>query len=166
MNTIFRRRSIRRYTGEEVSSPMVEKLLKAGMCAPSAGNERPWHFIVVRDQGMLGELAGMSPYAKMVADAAVAIAVCGDLDLEKHKGFWVQDCAAATQNILLEAEELKLGAVWLGVYPVPDRVDFLKKAFCLPESVIAFALIAIGHPAEKKECVERYDGSRVHREKW
>lgn len=166
MEALFRRRSIRKYTHEEVSDDLIKRLLEAGMAAPSAGNQQPWQFVVIKNKDTLANLTETSPYSKMTKDAGVAILVCGDLGNERHPGFWVQDCSAATQNILIEAEELGLGAVWLGIYPIDGRMAFLKKALRIPEKVFPFALIAIGHPAESKPPADRYDESRVHYEHW
>ena len=102
----------------------------------------------------------------MLKDAPLAIVVCGDERLERYKGFWVQDCSAATQNLLLAAHALGLGAVWLGVYPVQQRVEKTQDLLGLPEGVIPLAIIALGHPAERKPPADRYDASRVHRNRW
>jgi nitroreductase len=166
MNTIRQRRSIRKYTTAEVPEEVLTNLLEAAMCAPSAGNQRPWQFIVIRNRAMLQMLAEVSPYAKMLSGAAAAILVCGDLTQERHAGFWVQDCAAATENILLEATELGLGAVWLGIYPREDRVAYLRKTLHIPEQMMPFALIPVGYPAETKETLHRYEEARVHWEQW
>jgi nitroreductase len=166
MNAIFRRRSIRKYTADAVSDDVIKKLLEAGMSAPSAGNQRPWQFVVVKDKATLTKLADVSPYAKMTAHAAAAILVCGDLEREAHKGFWVQDCSAATENMLIEVEDQCLGAVWLGIYPREDRVQSIRQLLQIPEQVIPFALIPVGYPAETKVTPSRYDASRVHYERW
>ena len=102
----------------------------------------------------------------MLKDAPLAIVVCGDERLERYKGFWVQDCSAATQNLLLAAHAVGLGAVWLGVYPVQQRVAKTQDLLGLPEGVIPLAIIAVGHPAERKPPADRYDASRVHRNSW
>jgi nitroreductase len=96
MKEIFKRRSIRKYKDKKVEKEKIEKLLKAAVAAPSAGNEQPWHFVVIRDRNILNHLAEVHPYAKMLKDAPLAVAVCGDLNKQRHEGFWVQDCAAAT----------------------------------------------------------------------
>ena len=166
MNAILKRRSIRKYAQTEVPDDLIKKLLEAGMSAPSAGNERPWQFVVVKDKETLAKLADASPYAKMTKDAPVAILVCGDLNLEHHQGFWVQDCSAATENILIEVEDLHLGAVWIGIYPVAERVEYLRKVLSIPNQVIPFALIPVGYPAETKVTPSRYDASRVHYDRW
>lgn len=163
---ILTRRSVRRYTAQDVEEKDVRKLLEAGMSAPSAGNERPWHFVVIRDRGTLEAVMEFHPYAKMLKECAGAIMVCGDPSLEKYPGFWVQDCSAATENMLIMAVELGLGAVWLGIYPIEDRVRGLQKLVGVPEGVVPFALVPFGHPAEERKLVDRYDGDRVHREIW
>lgn len=136
------------------------------MAAPSAGNERPWHFVVIRDRRLLDDIIGVHPYAQMLKQSPVAILVCGDPSLEKYPGFWAQDCAAATENMLVMAVQLELGAVWLGIYPIEERVNGLRRLLGLPENVIPFALVPFGHPDEEKKVVDRYDEGRVHRDGW
>jgi nitroreductase len=160
------RRSIRAYTDEPVTDDQVRRLLEAAMAAPSAGNEQPWHFVVVRDAKLREQVPTIHPYSAMVRQAPVAILVCGDPTLEKHKGYWVQDCSAATENILVEGVQLGLGAVWLGIHPVAERVEAFRRLFGLPEHVIPLALIAVGHPAEEKPPADRFDAARVHDDHW
>lgn len=166
MNSIFKRRSIRKYTSEKVSEDTVKELLKAGMSAPSAANEQPWEFIVIRDREILKEIIDVHGYAAMLKEADVAIAVCGNINRDKVGGFWVQDCSAATENILIEAQELGLGAVWLGVYPLEERVNPIKKILKLPESITPLSIISIGYPAEHKAESNYYDESRIHYNNW
>jgi len=167
MDAIFTRRSVRRFTAQSVSEESITKVLAAAMAAPSAGNEQPWHFIVVKEKAALKKVSECSPYARAAQDAPVCIVVCGDLSLDKYKGaYWVQDCSAAVENMLLEVQNLGLGAVWLGVYPEEERVGFLKRYFSLPEHVIPFAAIPIGFPAQTLPPADRYDPKRVHQEKW
>ena len=166
MKEIFERRSIRKYTGKEVSDESIKELLKAAMAAPSAGNQQPWDFIVVKDRTVLNEIPKVHQYAQMLKEAPVAIIVCGVLEREKHVGYWMQDCAAAIENILIEAQFLGLGAVWLGVYPREDRVSGLKKLLEIPENVIPIAVISIGYPAESKEASQRYYENKIHINKW
>jgi len=166
MKEIFERRSIRRYTSEPVSEEQLTKLLKAAMAAPSAGNEQPWEFIVVRDRMLLNKIADVHPYASMLREAPLAVIICGDHKREKYNGFWVQDCSAATENLLIEAQSLGLGAVWLGVYPNENRVKDLKKLFNIPEHVTPLCVVAVGHPGERKEPADRYDSSRIHNDRW
>ncbi|OQA21435.1 MAG: Albonoursin synthase [Actinobacteria bacterium ADurb.Bin346] len=167
MKEIFERRSIRKYAEKDVPDWMITELLKAAMSAPSAGNEQPWEFIIIKEKSTLDKISRFHPYAQMLPDASAAIVVLGDLDKEKHPGYWVQDCAAAVENMLIEAQYLELGAVWLGIYPREERVDNLKKLLGVPEKIIPLAIISLGFPAENKSpSVERYDEKRVHLEKW
>ena len=162
----FRRTSIRSYLPQPVSEEAIRTLLQAGMAAHSAGDQRPWHFVVIQDQDVRNRIAEIDPFAHMVPQSPTAILVCGDPTLQKHAGFWVQDCAAATENILIEAHLLGLGTVWLGVYPAEGRVQSLRRLLGLPENVIPFALVPVGYPAEHREPAHRYDNSRVHRGCW
>jgi nitroreductase len=167
INAIFTRRSIRKYTLEPISKEVIDILLKAAMSAPSAGNEQPWHFVVISDRQILDEVPKFHEYSSMLIDAPIAIAVCGDLLLQKYKPqFWVQDCSAATENMLIAANGMGLGAVWLGIYPIANRVERMSKLLRLPENIITLCLVAIGHPAESKPPAERYDPSRVHKDNW
>jgi nitroreductase len=136
------------------------------MAAPSAGNQQPWEFIVVTDKEVLNNITKIHPNFQMLTEAALAIIVCADLVKEVHTGCWVQDCAAATENILIEAKHLGFGSVWLGVYPREDRVTGIKKLFNLPEKVMPLSIVSIGYPAEEKEPSNRYDESRIHINKW
>jgi len=166
MDPVLSRRSVREYTAQPVSDDMLHTLLKAAMVAPSAGDERPWHFVVIDDQRIKEKIPEIHRFAPMAPNAPVALLVCGDENLQKHHGFWVQDCAAATENILIEAQQLGLGAVWLGVYPVEGRVQGFRRLLDIPEHVVPFALVLVGHPAEHKKPANRYDESRVHKDSW
>ena len=167
MKEIFERRSIRKYTDKDVSDETVKELLKAAMAAPSAGNQQTWDFIVVKDRALLNEIPKFHPNAQMLIEAPAAIIVCGVLEREKkYAGYWVQDCSAAVENILIEAQFLGLGAVWLGIYPMEDRVTRLKELFGIPENVIPLAVISIGYPAKIKEASQRYDEQKIHINKW
>ncbi len=166
MTAIFERRSIRRYTAEPVTPEQLQAVLRAGMAAPSAENGQPWQFVVVDDREKLNRIPEFHPYSRMLREAPVAIVVCGDATLEKIPGFWVQDCAAATENMLLMAQELGLGSVWLGVYPLADRVKALQELLHLPEPITPLAIMPLGHPAETKEPIARFDEWRVHRNQW
>jgi nitroreductase len=169
MNTfdaIFTRRSIRKYTSQSVPEELVTELLKAAMAAPSAGNEQAWQFIVIRDRAILDAVPKFHPYAAMLKYASVAVLVCGDLSREKYKGFWVQDCSAATQNILLAATARGLGAVWTALHPMEDRVAGMRMLLGLPEQIIPLSLIPIGYPAEHPGSADRFDAERVHRDRW
>jgi nitroreductase len=166
MEAIVTRRSVRKYTSQAVPDELVKELLEAAMYAPSAGNQQPWHFVVIRDREVMSRIPRIHPYAAMVNEAAAAVVVCGDTSMEKHKGFWVQDCSAATENLLIAAHAKGLGAVWVGIYPNGDRVKGFKELLGLPENVFPLALIPMGFPAEKKPQPERYEESRVHKDRW
>jgi nitroreductase len=166
MKAILERRSIRKYTGEPVSDADLKDLLKAAMAAPSAGNGQSWEFIIVNDRQLLTEITKVHPYSAMLLEAPMAIIVCGNINNERYRGYWVQDCSAATENILIAAQSKGLGAVWLGVYPKEERVDAIRKIFSIPEHMIPLNVIAVGHPAEKKEPSDRYDENRIRFNKW
>ena len=162
--TIFARRSIRKYTDKPVSEEAIETLLKAAMAAPSASNRKPWQFIVVTKRETLDSLAEAHRHGKMLFQAPLCIAVCGDLtEMERY---WVQDCSAATENILLAATALGLGAVWLGVYPRDERIEAVHPILALPDHITPLNLVSIGHPAEEKPSRTQYDETRVHWERW
>ena len=166
MEAILSRRSIRRYTGEPVPKEVIIELMEAAMSAPSASNEQPWQFVIIDDRRILDEIPKFHPYAHMLKEASWTIAVCGDLNLEMMSGYWIQDCSAATQNILIAANARGLGAVWLGVYPHEERAKTVQKLLGLPEHVIPLCFISIGYPAEKKPPSNRYNASRVHHNQW
>lgn len=166
MKAILSRRSIRKYTPDKVPEKDIRDLLEAAMAAPSAGNAQPWYFIVIDDRDILRQIPSFHPYSHMLKEATVAILVCGDETLEKYKGYWVQDCSAATENILIAVAEKGLGAVWLGVYPIEERVAGLRRLLGIPDHVIPFSLIPVGYPAEHKEPANRYNEARVRRNKW
>lgn len=166
IKAIMTRRSIRKYTAEPVEAEQVETLLQAAMAAPSAGNQQVWHYVVIRDQAVRDGIPRFHPHAKMASEAPVVVVVCADTVIEKFEGYWVQDCSAAVENLLVAANAEKLGAVWLGIHPRPERVAAMKELLGLPESVMPLAAIAIGHPDEEKEPGDRFDPSRVHHDKW
>ncbi|WP_321211723.1 nitroreductase family protein [Methanothermobacter sp. DP] len=166
LEAIKTRRSIRKYSKRDVPDEMLHKILEAAMCGPSAVDQRPWHFIVVKNRDMLEKIPEVHPYGAMVKDAPVAIIVCCDTSLEKFPGFWVQDCSIASQNILLAAHSLGLGAVWTGVYPLEDRVEGIRRLFQIPDHVIPFSVIPIGYPAEDPGTRDLFDPERIHIEKW
>lgn len=165
-DTLFGRRSIRRFLPGEVSDEVVHRLLKAGMAAPSAGNEQPWHFIVIRQRETLRALSATHPYAAMVQEADVAILVCADMELVKHRDYWPQDCAAAAQNMLLAAHAMGLGSVWVGVYPRESRMREVRSVITLPETIHPFALLPFGIPGEQKGPEDRFRNDRIHKEHW
>ena len=136
------------------------------MMAPSAGNVRPWQFIVLTDADVLAEAARIHPHGSMCVEAPVSIIVCGDLSLERYPGNWMADCAAATQNLLLAAHALGLGAVWTGLHPEQERVDGFRKLLGLPDHVVPLVLVPIGHPDEEGGRADRFDAEKIHRNRW
>ncbi len=163
---IMTRRSIRKFTSQPVSEEQLKILLHAGMYAPSAKNGRPWHFIVSRDHTILDRILEFHPNAVMVPQASLAIVVCGDVTVAGRPEGWMVDCAAATQNILLAAHALGLGAVWVGLFPVKERVDGIRKLFNLPENIQPLSLIPVGYPDETPEQPDRLLPERVHHDTW
>ncbi len=166
LEAILTRRSVRRYTDQDVPEELIQKILAAAMSAPSAKNEQPWQFIVVRDQDLLDAASRISPYMPMVKDAPLAILVCGDLSMEQFPGFWVEDCSAAIQNMLLAAHALGLGAVWTGIYPKQEFVDGFKALFKLPEHIIPLGLVPLGYPAHPYRRKDRFNADRIHYNGW
>ena len=166
VEAILSRRSVRRYTKEPVPEDTITEVLQAAMSAPSAGNEQPWHFVIISDRKILDEIPKVHPYSQSVRTASVAIVVCGDLNMEVYKGFWVQDCSAAAENILIAVRAKGLGAVWLGIHPIEDRVSGMQKLLKLPEHVIPLAVIPIGYPDEHKPQALRFNAARIHKNGW
>ena len=166
MESILTRRSIRTYTAQPVSDEQVTELLRAAMAAPSAGNQQPWQFVVVRDAAVREVIAAANPYGGSAREAPVVVVVCGDLSREQRPDFWVQDCAAATQNLLLAAHFAGLGAVWCGTYPREERMGPIKEVLGLPEQVLPFSVVPIGYPAEHPTKPDRYEAGRVHFDRW
>lgn len=164
LELIYARRSIRHFTGEPVSRELEDELLRAAMAAPSARNMRPWHFVVVRERGTLDAIAEAHPHAAMLRQATLCLAVLGDPEV--YGEYWIQDCAAATQNILLAATGLGLGACWLGMHPREERKRAVRPLLSIPETMEILSLVAVGHPAEEKEPRTQFEAARVHREKW
>ncbi len=166
LEAIHTRRSIRKYTDRPVPQELVTELLRAAMSAPSAVNSQPWVFIVIDDRKLLEEIPTFSPYAGMCREASLAILICGDTTQEKVPGYWVQDCSAATQNLLLAAHAVGLGAVWTGIYPMKDRIEGFRKAFGLPEHVIPLAFVPIGYPAQNPGPQDRYREEKVYHNRY
>jgi len=166
LEAIKTRRSIRKFKPQEISKEIQRELLEAAMLAPSAGNEQPWQFVVIDDRKILEQIPQICPTASMCRQSPLAILVCSDRNLEKYPDFWVQDCSAATQNILLAAHALGLGAVWAGVYPMKERVEGFRKMFLLSEEITPFALIALGYPDEEPVPARRFRVERVHYNRW
>lgn len=168
LRAITTRRSARQYTEQPVSQKAVTTLLNAGFCAPSASNKRPWHFVVVRERATLEQLAAVSPYAKMMRTAPLALVVCGDAMLQGIEELLLEDCAAAVQSMLLAAHGMGLGAVWCGITRRGGRRAQLAALLGLPAKVVPAAMLAVGHPANAQNTVPRprFDETKVHFETW
>jgi len=166
LEAIFTRRSVRNFTADPVSDEDLQALLRAGMQAPSAKNEQPWHFIVIDDPEVLHAIPEFHPHAKMLLEAPMAILVCSDRKLEVKRASWLADCSAATENILLAAHAKGLGGVWLGIFPDSERVFGMQALLEMPKDVRPVALVALGHPASRPEPADRFDETRIHHNHW
>jgi len=167
IKTIMTRRSIRAFEKKPVTEEQIKVLLEAAMNAPSAGDGRPWHFVVVADRAKLDALADALDEGKlMFKQAQAAVLICLDESLEKFKGFGPQDCSCAAQNLQLAAHDIGLGTVWIAVIGVPPRVAGCRKILGVPENITPFAIFPLGWSAEKLPAETRYDQSRVHTNLW
>ena len=160
------RRSIRKFTDEPVSEAQIETILRAAMAAPSAGNQQPWHFIVMDDKKVLEKVSTLSPYVKFAAKSPLSIMVVGDRELEKFPGNWMLDCSAAIQNLLLAAHAEGLGCCWCGLWPEEDRVVAARELIGAPASAVPLAVLVLGHPSQNLPVQDRFDASRVHKNLW
>jgi len=169
LENIHNRKSVRNFTGEPVTKACLLVLLKAGMAAPSARNRQPLAFVAVTEREILDALGGGLPYTKMLFKAGAAIIVCGDTTVDLQQGatdLWYQDAAASTQNILLAAEAMELGAVWSALYPYPERENHARKILTLPSRVIPFSVIPIGHPSGIDQPKDKFKAEKIHWESW
>ena len=168
--TIAARTSIRKFDpSKPVADADIEKILKAGMCAPSAMDRRPWEFIVVRDKAKLAALGSRLPYSRCGNGAQAAIVVCGNLNNGlpgSGKEYWIHDCSAASMNILLAAKALGLGAVWTGVYPGEDRIAAVRGILAIPDGFMPLNVIPLGAPAENPEPKDKWTPAKVHTDRW
>lgn len=170
LENIFARKSVRSYTDQPVSREQLDTLVRAAMAAPSGRDMRPWKFVVVDDAAVMDSLSRQLPYAKMLQEAAAAIVVCGDMSIVDKSGNpsvnWQFDCSAATQNLLLAAEAMGLGAVWTGVHPYEDRLAAVKRALILPEHIIPLNVIPIGYPKGEALPKDKYAAENIHYNGW
>lgn len=165
MQNILTRTSIRAYTDRAVSREQIDTLLRAAMSAPTARNQQPWQFVVVNRRDVLQSLAALFPSTRMTAQAQAAVVVCGDMGKAlpgDGQAYWIQDCSAATENLLLAAHAMGLGAVWCGVYPIADRVAGVRRVLQLPDSIMPLNIIPIGWPAEQPQPKNKWRPERVH----
>lgn len=164
LDNIATRTSIRDYEARLVEKEKIEKMLRAAMAAPTAMNKQPWHFVVVDQRNVLDALAGTNPYAKMLKKAPLAIVVCGNTDKMIEGGgrdFWIQDASAATENLLLAAHAMGLGAVWTGAYPSEERCISISKVLSLSDNLIPLNMIVVGYPAEQPQPKQKFKEENI-----
>ena len=168
IENIQTRVSVRQFTGEKISDEQVQTLLQCAMAAPSAINKQPWAFIVVNDEAILAQLGQEFPYSRCDQKPAIAIVPCGDLQkaIPGMEGFWINDVSAATENILLAAHAMGLGAVWTGVHPNMERVAAAQRVLGLPEHILPLCIIPVGVPAEQPEVKDKWVESNIHYNQW
>lgn len=170
LENILSRKSVRSYTEQPVNRAQLDTLVRAAMAAPSGRDMRPWKFVVVEDRTSLDSLRVRLPYAKMLGEAQAAIIVCGDLGVTDDEGKpstnWTFDCSAATENLLLAAEVMGLGAVWTGVHPYEERVEAVKAALGLPENIVPLNVIPIGYPKGDPQPKDKFDAANIHYNHW
>ena len=162
LDIIKRRRSVRRYTKQDVTDEEVRQLLEAAMAAPSANNLQPWSFVVVREPQLRQALAKTHVYARMAADAPVVFVVCADPARSPHH--WLEDASAATENLLLQASAMGLGAVWVACQPDSGREDYVRQILNIPADIRVVCLVPVGHPAEHPSPRTQYDPNKVFNE--
>ncbi|MFI3304398.1 MAG: nitroreductase family protein [Rikenellaceae bacterium] len=170
IEAIMTRSSVRSYTSQKIESDKVETMLRAAMAAPTAGNRQPWEFVVVTDQKILDEIPGIVKGARMASSAPLAIVACG-IPSKSFAGdlsqFWIQDVSAATENLLLAAHALDLGAVWCGVYPDQGgRVAKIQQLLGLPEDVIPMSINCIGYPDSEPTIKDKWAPEKVSYNKY
>lgn len=164
LSVIHERKSVRNFIKDRpITKEDMETLIKAGMAAPSGKDTRPWEFIVIDDRAILDEMEQKLPTAKMLSSAPMAIVVCGD---STRSFYWYLDCSAATQNILLAAEAMGLGAVWTAAYPYQDRMDIVIKHTNLPSNILPLVVIPVGYPMGPHSPKNKFDETRIHMNKW
>ena len=166
LEAIMTRKSVREFEEKRLPGEMLGKLLAAGMQAPSARNGQPWHFVVITEKETLAAVKEFSPHAAMAGAASAGILVCGDTTNARSKEYFVQDCAAATENILLAAHAMGMGGVWTGVYPDEKKMDGFRKLLGIPAHIAPVSFAVVGFPRKKEAAEPRYDEKKVHLEKW
>lgn len=164
LETIFNRKSVRKYTARPVEKEKLELLVRAGMAAPSSRDRRPWEFIIVTDRHLLDTLGDGLPLARMLKETNQAIVVCGDTI--KSGNAWFLDCSAAAQNVLLAAESMGLGAVWTAAFPYPDRMKVVQETLKLPDHILPLTVIPIGYPQGQEKPKDKFDKRQMHSNGW
>ncbi len=166
LQAITTRRSVRKFKSDPIPEETIKTLLTAALSGPSTGNQQPWQLIAITDREVLDDLATIPAYKAAVGGSPLTVVVCGDKNLGKWGDFWIMDCSIATQNLLLAAHSLGLGAVWLGCYWLDDRLPGVVEKLGLPEHIVPFAVVPIGIPGQEVKPVERYNAERIHRDRW
>lgn len=164
LDLMYSRQRVREFTDAPVSDEQVEAMLKAAMAAPSVQDRRPWHFVVVRKRKTLDKLARVHKYAYMLAQAQLAIVVCGDQKVSEK--YWVEDGCVATQNLLLAARALGLGGVWISIYPKKKHQNAVREMLDIPDRMGVLCVLAMGTPAKREHIGTKYDLERVHHDEW
>lgn len=160
---LLSRRSVRKFSPVKIEDEKIKIIIKAGMYAPSAHNRQPWHFIVIRSRKLMNEIPKIHKYAEMTKNADALILVCADIEKQDDSGYFSQDCSAATENILLSAHIEGIGACWLGVYPLKERMENIKRLLNLKKNLVPFSMIALGYPDNsiKNEDPKRYEEKKI-----
>lgn len=166
LDFILDRRSIRRFTDQKINKGQIKSILTAAMYAPSAVNMQPWHFVVIDEPALMEKVMEIHPHARMLRSASHAVVICGDELLQHGDGYWVVDCGAATQNLLLAAQTMGLGTCWVGIHPREERKSAFSRLLKLPSHVRPFALVALGYPEESKARPERFHAGKVKHNGW
>ncbi len=166
LEAIKTRRSIRKYQNKKISDDVIQELITCAMFSPSAFDTQPWHFIVVDKKEVFEDVLKVATHAEMINGASHAILICGDNKAQENPGLLIQDISAATENLLLAAHSLGLGAVWTGIYPFEEIINGIKALFNLPDYIIPVSMAVMGYPAEQPEQPERYKEEKVHLNKW
>ena len=163
---LLSRRSIRKYKSQQISDENISSILKSAMYAPSAMNLQAWHFVVVNNKQVMVDILKAIPHAEMLQQAVASILVCGDTNVEKNEAWIVQNCSAATQNILLSAHGFGIGSCWIGIYGSDDTFKKIKSLFQLLDNIIPISLVSLGYPAEEIKTEERFAKEKIHINKW
>lgn len=163
MNAIYERTSVRQFTDQTLTQEQVNAILKAGFCAPSARNLQPWYFVVIEKESLIRQLQEFSPYASPLQTATLAIVVCADLSINPSTDYCQQDCAAATQNMLVQAKELGIGSCWMGGYPNQDRIEKIKEIIALPEHILPLWILAFGIPNQNPPVKDKWNEEKILR---
>lgn len=168
LENINSRSSTRVFNDKKISVNDLKLIIKSAFSAPSACNLQPWEYMIITDDDKVKDMKNIHEYAGMFETATAGILVCGNLEkiIPSHREFWVQDCSAATQNILLAANALGISSVWTGIYPVEERCEKLKEYFNMPENIMPFALIALGYSDNENNVMDKYDENKIHLNNW